>query len=197
MHCSRLRVSTSRRLGPSGRVCGSFALKSGSVVTSPGFGATHALVGGIYPTSTQTFNINPAENWWVQAWVRIDSGAGAVTFNRCVGTPGVAPQGANVLNQWVLLTMVHTTSMINGNGSFMQFSITGDNINYSLNASYSGAGSAQPVYLKLRGDAYWDDIQAGYGPLPAVVPVPAAASLLGGALGVLALARRRRARSRG
>lgn len=87
--------------------------------------------------------------------------------------------------------MVHTSAMNSVNGWFMEFRITGDGIDRTIQlAPFSGPGSGNPAYVGLAGDAWWDDVRAGYGAPPAVVPLPGAAGLLVSALGALLRIRR-------
>ncbi len=50
-------------------------------------------------------------------------------------------------------------------------------------------GVSSEQYLVLTGDAFWDDVSAGYGP-PPLVPEPSLALLLGAAALALALRRK-------
>jgi hypothetical protein len=93
---------------------------------------------------------------------------------------------------------VHTAA----SGQELDFSITGPGINRLIVLdSYTGPGTGNPQYIGLSGDAYWDDVSAGYGPIPATgtgadpVPEPESVSLLGAALLSLGLIRRRKKRS--
>ena len=147
------------------------------------------------------FNIPYPTDWWAQTYVYVNSGGGGATmtlynalggcpliqissnatpyFNSCLGQD--TSQGslaAGIFDQWVLLRMVHTVAM----GQGLDMSIIGPNINLTINMSqYGGPGSASPQYVSLAGNAYWDDVSAGFGIAPAVVPVPAAGWLLGSA----------------
>ena len=182
-------------------------------------GATKVLdaSGGEYPYGAP-FSIAVSTDWWVQAWVNVSSSGGgaqmalATGFGSCPyvqisggGTPIVEPctagvpplvfanQGANVLDQWVLLRMVHSTSMLNE----FEISIIGPNVNFSAMMGYSGPpGVSAEQFLVLTGDAFWDDVSAGYGPPPPLVPEPALALLLG-ACAVAFSVRRRIADRRG
>lgn len=182
-----------------------------------GAGATKALDAanqGEYPFSSVTFPTGYASDWWVQAWVRVESGGtGArLMINTWgwylgisgTGTPTVESaipatppadlpnQGANVLDQWVLVRMVHDSAAPcagNNNGQCIDFSILGDNVNLSYSRYYTASGPSSQ-YLVLSGDAWWDDVSAGTGLAPAVVPVPAAGWLLASALATLAGRRR-------
>lgn len=168
--------------------------------------------GGEYPFHSGGFSINNATDWWVQAWVWINPGA-AVRFtlfsglggcplldigprpffstpsgqpyaNTCTAqAPSEANLGDGAYGQWLLLEMVHTTSMQQG----MEFRITGPGISRTIAlGSYSGPGSGNPAYVGLSGDAWWDDVRAGYGPVPAPVPLPGAAWLMLAGLGAAA-----------
>lgn len=149
--------------------------------------------GGEYPFHSGGFSLPSASDWWVQARVWINPGA-AVRFtlasglggcplidigprpffstpvgtpyaNSCVSQSG--PQetlGDGAFGQWLLLEMVHTAAM----GAGMEMRITGPGISRTIPlGSYSGPGSGNPAYVGLSGDAWWDDVRAGYGPVPA------------------------------
>jgi hypothetical protein len=179
--------------------------------------------GGEYPFHSGGFTLHPSFDWWVQAFVWINpGGAAGMTLvnglggcpllhignlgfgndpgepyaNSCLANSGDQPSlGSAAYGQWLLLEIVHTTAM-NGtpNGAAIEFRISGVGIDRTIQlAPYSGAGSGNPAYLGLAGDAYWDDVRAGYGDVPAPVPVPAAAWLMVSALGTLAAHWRRRA----
>jgi hypothetical protein len=180
-------------------------------------GATKVLEpsGGEYPLGG-AFSIAPTTDWWVQSWVHVSSSGGgarmalATGFGSCpwvqisaTGTPTVEPctagvppidlanQGANVLDQWVLFRIVHTTSMLNE----FEVSIIGANANFSTTMGYAGPpGVSDEQFLVLGGDAFWDDVSAGHGAAPAVVPLPGAVWLLASAMGTL-LGRRRSGRA--
>lgn len=162
------------------------------------------------------FNIPYANDWWAQAYVYVNSGGGATFalsnslggcpliqisgngtpyFNSCTrDNNSQGSLGASVLNQWVQLRMVHTAAM----GQGLDMSIIGSNINLTINLDqYSGPGSANPQHVGIYGNAYWDDISAGYGPLPSSVPVPAAVWLFGSGLLGLTGVTRRKIRHRG
>ncbi len=170
--------------------------------------------GGEYPFHSGGFTLYPTYDWWVQARVWISPGA-AVRFtllnglggcplidignmgagndagepyaNTCLANSGDQVNlGPAAWGQWLLLEMVHTSAMNSVNGWFMEFRITGDGIDRTIPlAPFSGPGSGNPAYVGLAGDAWWDDVRAGYGDAPAVVPLPGAAGLLVSALGVL------------
>jgi hypothetical protein len=173
--------------------------------------------GGEYPAHSGGFSINAARDWWVQAYVWINPGKrvrmalvnglggcplldignfgtgadpGEPYANTCLANSGnQANLGSGVYGQWLLLEMVHTTTM----GQAMEFRISGTGIDYSISLSpYSGPGSGSPAYLGLTGDAWWDDVRAGYGDAPSPVPLPGAGWLMASALGVLARHARRR-----
>jgi hypothetical protein len=194
---------------------GSQSLKT-SPITIPSFGylgstinkALDATVSGEYPTAG-AFTINNAVDWWVQAWVRINAGGSAFMtlsnglgscpllqilptgkpeVNGCISSDyGQTTLGAGAFEQWLFVEMVHTTAM----GQAMEFRITGPGISRTITlGNYSGPGSGSPAYLGLAGDAYWDDVKAGTGMALAIVPVPAAAWLMGGALILLGGLRR-------
>lgn len=172
--------------------------------------------GGEWPSHSGGFTLHSGYDWWVRARVWINPGAsarfsllsglggcpildigdfgsggasspGEVYANSCTGFTGEANLGSAAFGQWLLLEMVHTTAM----GAGMEFRITGAGLNrvYAV-GSYSGPGSGSPAYVGLAGDAYWDDVMAGYGAAPPVVPVPGAVWLMASALGALAAARR-------
>lgn len=175
-------------------------------------GATKVLdaSGGEYPFGAP-FSIHATTDWWVQAWVNVSSSGGgaqmalATGFGSCPyvqisgsGTPTVEPcspglppinlanQGANVLDQWVLFRIVHSASMLNE----FEVSIIGPNVNFSTTMAYAGPpGVSEEQFLVLGGDAFWDDVSAGYGPPPPLVPEPATALLLAAAFGALAVRR--------
>jgi hypothetical protein len=107
----------------------------------------------------------------------------------------LASQGANVLDQWLLVRMAHNSSAPcpgNGLGQCIDFSILGDNVNLSYSRYYTASGPFSQ-YLVLSGGAYWDDVSAGTGLAPSVVPLPAAGWLFASGLATL-LGRRRTAR---
>jgi len=181
---------------------------------SPNYGNS----GGEYPFHSGGFTINSAYDWWVQAYVWINPGAsaGMTLVNGLGGCPllhignvGIAVDagvpyansctdhsgtqqpnlGSPAFGQWLLLEMVHTVAM----GQQLQMRVSGTGVDWSITlASYSGPGSGNPAYLGLAGDAYWDDVSAGYGAVPAPVPLPAAAWLMATAIGALASRPRRR-----
>lgn len=158
------------------------------------------------------FNIPYSTDWWVQAWVNVTpggsgarmtvyntlggcplmqiSGNGTPYFHSCTRDDGShGTLGSDVLNQWVLMRMTHTTAM----GQGLAMSIIDANASEILAITldqYTGPGSANPQYVDLSGNAYWDDVSAGYGPVPAVVPVPAAGILMFSALSSLLVGRR-------
>jgi hypothetical protein len=177
---------------------------------------------GEYPFHTGGFTLHPTYDWWVQAFVWINPGGAArMTMvnglggcplldignfgggndpgepyaNSCLANSGDQPNlGSAAFGQWLLLEIVHTTAM-NGtpNGAAIEFRISGVGIDRTIQlAPYSGPGSGNPAYLGLAGDAFWDDVRAGYGDAPAPVPLPAAAWLMASALGTLAGRWRRR-----
>jgi len=189
----------------------------------PGSGATKALDAanqGEYPFSSVTFPTGYASDWWVQAWVRVESGGtgarmmlntwGWYLAISGTGTPilesaipatpptSLPNQGANVLDQWILLRMVHSASDDNCGigvaGRCIDFSILGDNVNVSYSRYYTASGPLSQ-YLVLSGDAYWDDVSAGTGLAPSIVPLPAAGWLLASGLATLLCQRRGRYRS--
>lgn len=158
------------------------------------------------------FDFPTTSDWWVQAYVYVNSGGGGATmtlYNSLGGCPLIQISGnatplfhsclaqdtsqgslaAGIFDQWVLLRMAHTVSM----GQGLDMSIIGPNINLTIDlAPYSGPGSGSPQYVSLAGNAYWDDISAGHGLAPAVVPVPATGWLLGsGCLSLLGWIRRK------
>lgn len=166
---------------------------------------------GEYPFHSGGFTLHPSYDWWVQAFVWINPGGAArMTLanglggcplldignfgggndpgepyaNTCLSNSGNQPNlGSQAYGQWLLLEMVHTVAM----GQTMEFRISGAGVDWSVALSpYSGPGSGNPAYLGLAGDAFWDDVRAGYGEAPAPVPVPAAAWLMISALGTLA-----------
>jgi hypothetical protein len=173
--------------------------------------------GGEYPFHTGGFTLHASLDWWVQTFVWINPGGsarmalsnglgscpildignlgfgndpGEPYANSCLANSGDQPNlGSAAFGQWLLLEIVHTTAM-NGtpNGAAIEFRIAGVGIDRTIQlAPYSGAGSGPAFYLGLAGDAYWDDVRAGYGDVPAPVPLPGAVWLL--ATGVAALAR--------
>lgn len=124
------------------------------------------------------------------------SSPGEPYANSCTSNSGPSQPnlGAGAFGQWLLVEMVHTQAMNTINGAGMEFRITGPGINRVISlATYSGPGSGNPAYLGLAGDAWWDDVRAGYGDVPvSVVPLPGAAWLLASALGTLVRMGRRR-----
>jgi len=194
------------------------ALDANPVPGDPNYGSS----GGEYPFHGGGFSINSTFDWWVQARVFINTGGGArftllnglggcplldignfgfgnasgqPYANSCLGSSGLAQAnlGSQAFGQWLLVEMVHTTAMNTVNGAGMEFRITGEGINRVISlSSYSGPGSGNPAYLGLAGDAWWDDVRAGYGDIPiSAVPLPGAAWLLGPALATLVRWRRR------
>ena len=159
------------------------------------------------------FSIPYASDWWAQAYVYVNSGGSGATFalvnglggcplfqisgsgtpyfNGCTTSNSPASLGAAVLDQWVLLRMVHTAAM----GQGLSMSIIGANVNLAIALpQYTGPGSGNPQFVGIYGNAYWDDISAGYGSAPAVVPVPTAGWLFGsGCLSLLGWIRRKAA----
>lgn len=189
----------------------------GKALDAQGLGNPNS--GGEYPFHSGGFSLGSTQEWWVQTRVWINPGAAVrftlysglggcplldigprPFFSTPVGTPYAngcvsqsAPQaslGDGAFGQWLLLEMVHTPAM----GAGMEFRITGPGIDRTIAlGSYSGPGSGNPAYVGLSGDAWWDDVRAGYGPVPAPVPLPGAAWLMLTGLGTAAgLARRRR-----
>jgi hypothetical protein len=161
------------------------------------------------------FQIPYASDWWAQAFVRVNSGGSGATFalsNSLGGCPLLQISGSgtpyfnsctrddsshgslgpSVLDQWVLLRMVHTASM----GQGLDMSISGAGVDLTVRLDqYTGPGSGNPQHVGIYGNAYWDDISAGYGTAPAIVPVPAAGWLLGSAcLSLLGRMRRKPSR---
>lgn len=158
------------------------------------------------------FDIPYSTDWWVQAWVNVTpggSGARMTVYNALGGCPLMqisgngtpyfhscsqddsshGSLGAGVLDQWVLMRMVHTTAM--GQGLAMSIIDANANVILAITLSqYTGPGSGSPQYVDLSGNAYWDDVSAGFGPAPAVVPVPTAGILLFSALSSLLVRRR-------
>ena len=138
------------------------------------------------------FDVSFQTDWWAQAWVYVlpggtgatigfgnvfggcpiltISGAGLPYFNTCRAQDIDQPsQGANLLGQWVQVQMSHQVSDQNA----VRFTVTGPNVTVtSFIGPYSGPGGGNPAILTLFGDAYWDDVSAGYGPLPIAAAVP-------------------------
>lgn len=194
------------------------ALDANPPPQSPNYGSS----GGEYPSHSGGFTLNAAYDWWVQAYVWINPGArvrlalvnglggcplldignfgggndpGEPYANTCLANSGNQPNlGEDVYGQWLLLEMVHTTAMNNTpNGAAMEFRITGAGIDHTIQlAPYSGPGSGNPAYLGLTGDAWWDDVRAGYGEAPSPVPLPGGVWLLASAIGVLVRSARER-----
>jgi hypothetical protein len=192
-----------------------------TITTAFAHGGTQSLLtsgtGSLYKAldSGNPFDITYGNDWWVQGWVRVTSGGSGATlavanglggcplialsgnatpyFNSCLGQDTGQPNpGANALDQWLLLRIVHTVSM--GQGVDLTIAGTGVNV-HSYLGQYSGPGSGNPVVMVLSGDAYWDDISAGYGAVPASVPVPAAGLLLASGIAPLFRLRRRSPKS--
>ncbi len=118
------------------------------------------------------------------------SGTGVPYANTCLAhDPSQATLGSGAFGQWLLLEIVHSAPTLT-----VTFSITGPGIDRDIVLSpYSGPGSAIPVYLGLSGDAFWDDVRAGYGEVPAPVPLPGVVGLLIPAFGFIGRFGRRRA----
>lgn len=194
---------------------GAQSLRAGGVITH---GATKSLdpaTQGEYPTNVVNFPTGYASDWWVQAWVRVDSGGvgarmslptwgwyleitgnGTPTFESVM--PGQPPAtlpslGASVLDQWVFVQMAHNSATdgcgIGVPGRCIDFTIRGASVDLTFSRYYTASGPLSQ-YLMLSGDAYWDDVSAGTGLAPTVVPLPAAGWLLAGALTTLAGRRR-------
>lgn len=196
---------------------GTQSLRAGGVIT---YGATTTLdpaTQGVYPTNVVNFPTGYASDWWVQAWVRVDSGGdgarlslptwgwylqiagnGTPTFESASpGGPATGPNlGASALDQWVFVSMSHNSTTdgcgIGVPGRCIDFTIRGANVDLTLSRYYTASGPYSQ-YLMLSGDAYWDDVSAGTGLAPSVVPLPAAGWLLVSALGTVVATRRRRA----
>lgn len=165
------------------------------------------------PSNPGDFSIGFGSDWWVQGWVRVPAGGAGARFGLAspgwyvfisgTGTPSVETalpgqppaelpnQGANVLDQWIFVRMAHTAAM----GQDLQVTILGDNINVVFDRGYSAPGPFARELL-LSGDAYWDDLGAGSGAAPQVVPAPAAGWLLATGLAGLIGSRRRAHRLR-
>jgi hypothetical protein len=163
------------------------------------------------------FSINNATDWWVQAWVRMPSGstgvlmtlfnalggcplvqisgAGVPSTNVCIGNPPPVeqPLGAGAFDQWLALEMVHTYDPLHP--TVLDFRITGPGISRTIHYDFYGSpGSGNPQYLGLSGDAWWDDVRAGTGTPPPLVPLPGAVWLMVSALGAMIGSRRRSSR---
>lgn len=183
------------------------SLASGGSLTT---GATHAPDAanqGEYPFSSVTFPTGFASDWWAQGWVRVTSGGvgarlamptwgwyigisgtGTPTVESAVpGQPAIdlPNQGANLLDQWILVRMVHSTATDNCSagvlGRCIDFSFLGANVDLTFSNGYTASGPYSQ-YLMLTGDAFWDDVSAGTGEAPSPVPLPGAAWLFGPAL---------------
>lgn len=195
---------------------GTQSLRSGGSLT---LGATHSLDPanqGDYPSASVTFPTGYASDWWVQAWVRVDSGgagarlampswgwylqiSGAGTPSLESAIPGQPPAslpslGSSVLDRWVLVQMAHDSTADDCGqgiaGRCIDFSIRGDDVDFAFSRYYTASGPLSQ-YLMLTGDAFWDDVAAGSGAPPALVPLPGAAWLFASALALLGRQRRR------
>jgi hypothetical protein len=166
---------------------------------------------GEYPVSSVTFPISYASSWWVQAWVRVESGGvGAAMMVQGItnqalqisgtgtvsvtpgGTPIVLPNqgnGTNRLDEWLFVRIAHDPSM-GITSEKLEVTVLGPGTNLSYQTQYFSS-SPYAQYLVLSGDAYWDNVMAGTGLAPAIVPVPPAAWLFGSAIAALMGWRRR------
>lgn len=189
---------------------GTQSLRSGGTLIT---GATHSLdpaTQGNYPVAGVTFGTSYNTDWWVQAWVRVASGGVGAQLSiptwgwylaiSGTGTPSLesaipgqpatslANQGSNILDQWIFLQISHSSTApceaAGAPGRCMDFRILGQNVDLAYSRYYTASGPYSQ-YVQLRGDAYWDDVQAGYGPAPAPVPLPGAAWLFISAFGTL------------
>jgi hypothetical protein len=216
--CLRARVTAERAYsGTQSMLTTSDTRTINKALDAEGTDPYNTASGGEYPFHSGGFTLFPGYDWWVQARVWINPGgaarmalinglggcplldignfgfgnaSGEPYANSCLSSSGSQPNlGAEAFGQWLLLEMVHTTAM----GQGMEVRITGAGISRTISlASYSGPGSGNPAYLGLAGDAFWDDVRAGYGDAPAPVPLPGAAWLLVSALGAIAGRLRRR-----
>ncbi|MEO6514785.1 MAG: PEP-CTERM sorting domain-containing protein [Steroidobacteraceae bacterium] len=162
------------------------------------------------------FEVGFGTDWWAQGWVNIRSGGtGAVMslgnglgscpliqisgtgvpyLNSCTRQDANEPSfGAGVFDQWLLFSISHTVAM----GQGINFGITnGGNIDFHRSLDqYTGPGTGNEQFIALSGEAYWDDISAGYGPIPVQVqlpvPEPGSVLLFGSGLALMRLRRKR------
>ena len=122
-----------------------------AITTAFAHGGTQSLLtsgtGSVakYLNSGNPFEIGYGSDWWLQAFVRVTSGGNGATlslanalggcpliqlsggatpyFNSCLAQDTSQPNpGANALDQWLLMRMVHTVGM----GQGVDFSILGN-----------------------------------------------------------------------
>ena len=153
-------------------------------------------------------SISKAEDWYMEAWAYVLPGSSSIpaTFEPASGLGGAfyisvygdgridfnsgaalnqRAANPNLLNKWLRLRIEHPAYDLN-----LEMSIVGDGVNETFSGYYNTPWN--PSILAFGGPtAFWDDVYAVSGALPAV-PEPSTAALVG--LGLLGLGCRLRRR---